>query len=483
MSKLLIVDDDDIILKIITVQLSQKHEILCASNGITALEILEEVKDIDLVITDINMPHMNGIELIKKIVSGAYKVQIIVMTSFDSPLIKNMVNQKGFSYLVKPFSMEKLGQVVEENLNDNFSANLMHLQVSDIIQLIYITKKSGVLKLIKSEEEEGYIYFKNGEVKHAVCQDAKTGESAFFTMFLWNTGNFDMLPFKDPPFETVQTASHYLMLEGMIKREEVNKKEVVHKTEDVHIRGIKFIDIDENEIIPHQLIVNEEDITDHMCVSANKDYFFIARFLEYTTIKLSRYVPFEEEDFILHVGPKLSLFRFSFHFPYYVVDGIEYTPIVYIDACRYESHLYRLDKTNYKVYNIEIYAPEDAQELKIFVGYMVLKFNMKRVGESNNYGISLHDFLEHIKAGIKIVGGDKCIETFHELLFESYISYKIRYQLKHLSSVELEPLILAIDKLDLGEEAKQKAKDIRGTIQSYIIYNKGKFGENKIPTL
>jgi CheY-like chemotaxis protein len=65
--KLLFVEDEDDLLSIISEALEKlSADFFTASNGVEALEILEQNQDIDIVITDINMPYMNGLEMIKK---------------------------------------------------------------------------------------------------------------------------------------------------------------------------------------------------------------------------------------------------------------------------------------------------------------------------------------------------------------------------------------------------------------------------------
>ena len=69
---ILIVDDSEMIVKVMSFMIKKAgYEVLCASDGKKALELFDG-RNIDLVFTDLNMPNMNGIELINEIRSDEY---------------------------------------------------------------------------------------------------------------------------------------------------------------------------------------------------------------------------------------------------------------------------------------------------------------------------------------------------------------------------------------------------------------------------
>ena len=71
-----------------------------------------------LVITDINMPKIDGIELLNRIVTKKIKVPTVVMSGGASKAIEMQVKETGASaFLCKPFSGKELLEVVNSNLN------------------------------------------------------------------------------------------------------------------------------------------------------------------------------------------------------------------------------------------------------------------------------------------------------------------------------------------------------------------------------
>ena len=114
---LLLIDDDPNLLRVTSFQLEQAgYQVQCASDAAQGLEIFKQ-KSIDLILTDINMPGMTGLELIKTIRQNDPAVPVIVITAYGSLDNAIKTTQSGASdYLTKPFSIEALTFAIEKNL-------------------------------------------------------------------------------------------------------------------------------------------------------------------------------------------------------------------------------------------------------------------------------------------------------------------------------------------------------------------------------
>lgn len=111
MIKVLIVEDDPMV-----AELNHRYIdriagfVFCgiAANGDEALTVLKE-KQIDLVLLDIFMPNMNGLELLAKIRQQNYSVDVIVVSAArDNQSIKSALRHGAVDYLIKPFEFERL---------------------------------------------------------------------------------------------------------------------------------------------------------------------------------------------------------------------------------------------------------------------------------------------------------------------------------------------------------------------------------------
>lgn len=108
---ILAVDDSATVRKFVSVSLSmQGFQVITASDGMDALEKLPQ-QQVDLVITDLNMPNMDGFELIRALRENPqYKdLPVIILTSLTDEVSREMGAKLGvLSFLAKPFSLEKI---------------------------------------------------------------------------------------------------------------------------------------------------------------------------------------------------------------------------------------------------------------------------------------------------------------------------------------------------------------------------------------
>ncbi|MCS7052671.1 MAG: response regulator [Ignavibacterium sp.] len=118
--KILVVDDSVTIRKFITITLKVKgFDIICASDGMEALELLPNDK-VDLIITDLNMPNIDGFNLIERIRSNEnyQNTPIIVMSNLsDSEDIERAMQLGANSYIIKPFDQKNIINEIDKYLS------------------------------------------------------------------------------------------------------------------------------------------------------------------------------------------------------------------------------------------------------------------------------------------------------------------------------------------------------------------------------
>lgn len=108
--KILVVDDDEMILKVIQHQLeAEGYKIITAKDGMMAFEIIKK-DDIDLIISDIMMPDMSGLTMLSLLKRFYYsKVPVIFISSLDQGnLITQSLGLGVEDYLVKPLNFKEL---------------------------------------------------------------------------------------------------------------------------------------------------------------------------------------------------------------------------------------------------------------------------------------------------------------------------------------------------------------------------------------
>ena len=123
MKKLLIVDDSSTMRKIILRVLRQAEiaveTVLEAGNGIEALEQIAASPDVELVLSDINMPGMNGVDLVRKLREDhdAKTLPIVMITTEGGEMMRSKALELGANgYVSKPFTPEAIRTALEPYL-------------------------------------------------------------------------------------------------------------------------------------------------------------------------------------------------------------------------------------------------------------------------------------------------------------------------------------------------------------------------------
>jgi len=203
--KILIVDDNPNVLKLLNISLSKAgYTMVEAENGEVAFQLANKEKP-DLIISDIMMPQMDGIELCWMIRENSEVplVPFIFLTSFDDQEMEIRGFRAGADeYLNKPIDRKELLERVEELLNRTeklktiddtsdtkkaFEGDLKDLSIVELVQMLNLNKKSGVLHI--DGPSKGEIFLKDGQLIGAQTK-TKQGEEAVYELVTFVDGTF-----------------------------------------------------------------------------------------------------------------------------------------------------------------------------------------------------------------------------------------------------------------------------------------------------
>lgn len=171
--RLLIVDDSKAMQNIITKTMKGigyiNDSYHYANDGKEALDVLDSV-DPDLIITDLHMPVMNGIDMIKQVREKKYKSTILLVSIDDTPeLIKNVIGAGANAFLKKPFTPEAL-----------------YTKLSELKEKRQITDPR--------RESKSYLFLPSNESFERIFS-ALSG-----TSFTWNSTELDTIDYDQSPF-------------------------------------------------------------------------------------------------------------------------------------------------------------------------------------------------------------------------------------------------------------------------------------------
>lgn len=197
--KILLLDDEQDLLDLyrdLLGKLPSQPEVYTANSGARALALLNDEK-FTLLITDLNMPGMDGFQVLTIVRRRFPGLRTVVMTSLADEQIRTRAYAMGIDlYLEKPSAQEGVklfADCIESLLLKDDAGGFRGVQsksLVDLIQLECLSQSSSVLK-ITNQSVEARIWIINGDVIDASVRDLK-GEDAFKHILSWKTGSFEM---------------------------------------------------------------------------------------------------------------------------------------------------------------------------------------------------------------------------------------------------------------------------------------------------
>jgi CheY-like chemotaxis protein len=210
-------------------------EIHTAPSADRALVMLQQ-HSIDLVVLDIIMPLVDGLQLLNIIGRRYPSLKIVVMTAKANEGNRATCLAGGAElFIEKPVSPEGV-KMVFNMLNDlvlwtrreGFSGALRQVGLEEVIQMECNSRHSSILE-IRNEHLRGEIYIEAGAITHAAV-GALDGEKAFNRLLSLRGGEFHLKPFKAPPQRTLHGNWEVLLLEAARNTDEetslITKKSV-----------------------------------------------------------------------------------------------------------------------------------------------------------------------------------------------------------------------------------------------------------------
>lgn len=143
MAKILVVDDEADLEVLIKQKFRQKireqqYEFLFAMNGVKALEQLSQHPDVDMVLSDINMPEMDGLTLLSRLGEQNSLLKAVIVSAYgDMDNIRTAMNRGAFDFVTKPVNFEDLELTMQKTLK----------QVQLMKDTLRAVKENNILKM------------------------------------------------------------------------------------------------------------------------------------------------------------------------------------------------------------------------------------------------------------------------------------------------------------------------------------------------
>ncbi|MFH1984485.1 MAG: response regulator [Pseudomonadota bacterium] len=172
----LIVDDDRILRRLIQKKFeahSEHFSTLLAEDGTAAVRVLKE-NSVSLVVTDLQMPEMDGFALLAYLSAKYPDIPVIVLTAFATPQSQKKVLERGAAgFMVKPFVVEDLAKKILAALAKEREGGILQtVSLEMYIQLVEMEQKTCTLRVInKDNNQPGVLFFKQGQLMDARISD------------------------------------------------------------------------------------------------------------------------------------------------------------------------------------------------------------------------------------------------------------------------------------------------------------------------
>jgi CheY-like chemotaxis protein len=219
--KVLLLDDDQDLLELYQEMLGKipsKPEVQIATSGARAIALMES-QPFALLISDLNMPRMDGLQVLTIVRRKFPQLRTAVMTSVMDPQFRTRAYELGIDlFLEKPNTPQEVTFFLDciESLlgrkQDSGFRGVQSKSLVDIIQLECLSQSSSTLK-VTNGSQVGRIWFLDGEVVDAEAGGVQ-GESAFMRVLGWRAGSFETLPAEPQRERTIFTSYQGLLLES-----------------------------------------------------------------------------------------------------------------------------------------------------------------------------------------------------------------------------------------------------------------------------
>lgn len=199
MVKILVVDDETDLEVLIKQKFRKKireqaYEFVFAENGRHALEQLEVHSDVDIVLSDINMPEMDGLTLLSKLTENHALLKSIIISAYgDMENIRTAMNRGAFDFITKPVNFQDLELTMEKTIK----------HVDQIQRTLQAIKENNILKMYV---DETVLNFMGGREFESSLMVNETVEA---TVVFIDICSFSAISEKEAPDKVIKLLNSY----------------------------------------------------------------------------------------------------------------------------------------------------------------------------------------------------------------------------------------------------------------------------------
>lgn len=214
-TNLLLVEDDDLVRLALTRALNRTgvFAVTPAEHGKRALEVLEG-QAVDAILTDLQMPVMDGLTLLSRLLERGLRVPIAVMTGQHiTPELVEQLHRYGIAATFsKPVDVSALVDQLQRSMSPTTVGRIAGLTLFGFLQLIAVEQKSGLI-VVQALEDEGRLYFEVGNLVHAETRRLR-GLPAAYEILGWPDPKLEIFYKRKAREHTIEDSLQHVLMEA-----------------------------------------------------------------------------------------------------------------------------------------------------------------------------------------------------------------------------------------------------------------------------
>jgi len=218
---ILLVEDEEVIrtpLAELLVDADEEYRVLPTCNGREAVNVLF-ASSVDLVITDLKMPVMDGFTLLAHLVRHHPAVPVIVVTAYGTAETRRRLKALGeLDYVEKPADFKALPGLVRAKLAQRAAGRVVGLTLPGLLQLLHLEQKTCILS-VRWGDHRARLWCLSGELVHAEA-DSAHGLEAAYQVLQWEEPEIEIAGAPSLRERTIDAPLQYIILESARLRDE-----------------------------------------------------------------------------------------------------------------------------------------------------------------------------------------------------------------------------------------------------------------------